>query len=73
MDHYRKEKRLLIFHLHLINSDVYNCVLLNFQFAIGRLIIAGCDDLKGLACLLISVNKGFPLFFVIKCQPQSWS
>jgi hypothetical protein len=73
MDHYRKEKRLLIFHLHLINSDVYNCVLLNFQFAIGRLIIAGCDDLKGQACLLISVNKGFLLSFVIKCQHQSWS
>ncbi len=70
MDHYRKEKHRLIFHLHLINSDVYNCVLLNFQFAIGRLIIAGCDDLKGQACLLISVNKGFPLFFVIKCQLQ---
>ena len=70
MDHYRKEKRLLIFHLHLINSDVYNCVLLNFQFAVSRSIDADCGDLKDQGCLLISVSKGFLLSFTIEYQPQ---
>jgi hypothetical protein len=70
MDHYRKEKPPLAFLPRLINSNVYNCVLLNFQFTISRSTDAGYDDLKAQVCSLISANKGFHLSFTIKYQLQ---
>jgi hypothetical protein len=75
MDHYQKEKPLRVFHhLHLIDFDGYNCEWLSFRFAISRSVDAGYyGDLKGQACLLISVNKDFLLSFAIKYQPQLWN
>lgn len=70
MDRYRKEKPRPVFHPHLINSNVYNCVLLNFQFAVSRSIDADYGDLKDQGCLLISVNKSFLLSLTIEYQPQ---